>query len=147
MICLAVAVPLIFAGVAIAAVHVAEPTPAGVWITVDDHTHQPRGTVRIYEENGKFLGKIESSVNPREMTARCGKCTDDRKNAPVIGLVIMRGVTKRGSEYEGGHILDPDTGSIYRCRFTLSADGAKLFLRGYIGVSLLGRTQTWTRSR
>ena len=58
----------------------------------------------------------------------------------------MRGVARHGEEYEGGHILDPDTGSIYRCRFTISPDGQKLFLRGYLGVSLLGRTQTWTRA-
>jgi uncharacterized protein (DUF2147 family) len=124
----------------------AESSPAGLWITVDDKTHMPRGSVRVYEENGTFSSRIETSFNPNDLTERCDKCTDDRKDAPIIGLVIMRGMTKHGAGYEGGTILDPDTGSIYRCRFTLSADGRKLSVRGYLGISLLGRTQTWTRA-
>lgn len=113
---------------------------------MDDHTHKPRGVVRIYEQDGTFFGKIETSFDPEERVARCEKCADDRKNAPILGLIILRGITKRGEEYSGGEILDPDTGSIYRCRFTLSSDGEKLFVRGFLGVSLLGRTQTWFRT-
>ncbi len=113
---------------------------------MDDKTHKPRGIVRIYEENGTFFGRIETSFNPEELTARCRKCSGDRKDAPVIGLVIMRGLTKRGGEYSGGEILDPETGWTYRCRFTLSGEGEKLFVRGYLGMSLLGRTQTWFRT-
>ncbi len=58
----------------------------------------------------------------------------------------MRGITKHGSEYGGGEILDPETGWTYRCRFTISAEGEKLFVRGYLGLAVLGRTQTWTRA-
>lgn len=123
----------------------AEPSPAGLWKTFDDKTHQPRGTIRIYEENGSLSGKIESSFTPAERTELCDKCSGDRKNEPIIGLVIMRGMKKHGDEYDGGNILDPETGSIYKCRLTVSPDGDKLFLRGYIGMSLFGRTQTWTR--
>ncbi len=122
-----------------------ELSPVGFWRTMDDKTHQPRGIVRIYEENNQFFGKIETSFDPEEMTAHCEKCTGDRKDAPLIGLVIMRGVTKRGSEYGGGEILDPETGWVYRCRFVLSGQGSKLLVRGYLGVSMLGRTQTWVR--
>ena len=122
-----------------------ELSPTGLWTTIDDKTHRPRGTVRIYEENGFFFGKIESSFDRAEEAARCEKCLDDRKDKPILGLVIMRGLKKDGSEYTGGDIIDPDTGSLYRCRFTLSADGMKLSLRGYIGISLLGRTQVWIR--
>lgn len=122
-----------------------EPSPVGLWKTVDDKTNKPRGIVRIYEENGAFAGKIETSFDPEERTARCEKCTGERKNAPVIGLVILRGIRKHGAEYGGGEILDPETGSIYRCRFTLSREGAKLFMRGYLGIPVLGRTQTWIR--
>ncbi len=136
--CLALGVPLMIAA--------AEPSPVGLWRTVDDKTHKPRGIVRIYEENGTFFGRIETSFNPEELTARCRKCSGDRKDAPVIGLVIMRGLTKRGGEYSGGEILDPETGWTYRCRFTLSGEGEKLFVRGYLGMSLLGRTQTWFRT-
>ena len=87
-----------------------ESSPAGLWKTFDDRTHQPRGTVLIYEENGVFFGKIESSFNPGELSERCHGCQGDRKDAPVIGLVIMRGMTKHGSEFEGGDILDPKRG-------------------------------------
>jgi uncharacterized protein (DUF2147 family) len=123
-----------------------EPSPVGLWKTVDDRTHKPRAIIRIYEEKGAFFGRIEYSFDPEELTARCEKCSGDRKDAPVIGLVIMRGITKQGSEYRGGEILDPETGWIYRCRFTLSMEGEKLFVRGYLGLAVLGRTQTWTRA-
>lgn len=122
------------------------PSPVGLWETVDDHTHKPRGVVRIYEENGMFFGRIEAGFDPEERVARCDKCTGESKDAPIVGLVIMRGIVKRGGEYSGGEILDPETGSTYRCRFTLSGEGEKLFLRGYLGVSLFGRTQTWFRT-
>jgi uncharacterized protein (DUF2147 family) len=122
-----------------------EPSPVGLWRTVDDRTNKPRGIIRIYVENGAFFGRIETSFDPEELTAHCDKCPGDRKNAPLIGLVVLRGITKRGSEYGGGEILDPETGSIYRCRFTLSSEGEKLFVRGYLGIAVLGRTQTWTR--
>jgi uncharacterized protein (DUF2147 family) len=120
-------------------------SPAGLWKTFDDHTHKPRGTVRIYEENGLFFGRIESSFNPAEMTERCFKCSGDRKDAPILGLVIIRNMKKNGAEYDGGDILDPENGSVYKCRFTLSADGQKLQVRGYLGLSIFGRTQTWVR--
>lgn len=124
----------------------ADPNPVGLWRTVDDHTHKPRGIVRIYEENGVFFGRIETSFDSEERAGHCEKCTDDRKGAPIVGLVIMRGITRHGAQYQGGEILDPDTGSIYRCRFTLSGDGDKLFIRGFLGIALLGRTQTWFRT-
>lgn len=122
-------------------------SPAGLWKTFDDRTHKARGVVRIFEENGALSGRIESSFIPEEEKERCDKCSGDRKGAPIIGLVIMRGVRKHGSEYEGGDILDPETGSIYKCKMTLSSDGEKLFVRGYLGLSLLGRTQTWVRMK
>jgi len=123
----------------------AEGSPVGLWKTFDDRTHKARGTILIYEENGIFFGRIESSFNPEELTGHCDKCSGDRKGAPVIGLVIMRGITRHGSEYDGGEILDPETGYVYRCKFLLSGDGEKLFVRGYLGVSIFGRTQTWIR--
>jgi uncharacterized protein (DUF2147 family) len=123
----------------------AEISPSGLWKTFDDRTHKARGTVRIYEENGVFFGKIESSFNPDEVTEHCGKCAGDRKDEPIIGLVFLRGMTRHGSEYDGGDILDPESGYVYRCRFALSNDGEKLLVRGYLGLSIFGRTQTWIR--
>lgn len=123
----------------------AEISPAGLWKTIDDKTHKPRGTVRIYEDNGLWYGRVESSFNPAEQLARCDNCSDNRRGQPVIGMVILRGISKHGSDYGGGDILDPETGTVYRCRFSLSANGQKLLVRGFIGISILGRTQTWSR--
>jgi uncharacterized protein (DUF2147 family) len=123
----------------------ADVSPAGLWKTYDDHTHKPRGTVRIYEENGLYFGRIESSFNPAEFAERCMKCVGDRKDAPVIGLVIIRNMKKNGSEYDGGDVLDPENGSVYRCRLTPSPDGRQLLVRAYLGMALFGRTQTWVR--
>jgi uncharacterized protein (DUF2147 family) len=122
-----------------------ERSPAGLWKTFDDRTHRARGTIRIYEENGTLSGRIESSFTPEEQTERCDKCPGDRKDAPIIGLVVLRGMRKDGSEYAGGDILDPETGSVYKCRLTLGSDGEKLFVRGYLGLPVFGRTQTWIR--
>jgi uncharacterized protein (DUF2147 family) len=72
-------------------------------------------------------------------------CSDDRKNQPINGLEIIRNMSRRDEEYAGGEILDPDSGWVYRCKFHLEDGGQKLLVRGYLGISLFGRTQTWTR--
>ena len=120
-------------------------SPLGLWKTVDDKTGMPRAMVRIYLQDGKYFGRIEQSFAPGAETRVCSVCTDERKNQPIIGLLIIRNVTLRDGEYGGGDILDPDTGSVYRCKFRLDKDGAVLVVRGFIGISLLGRTQTWRR--
>ena len=122
-----------------------DSSPAGVWRTIDDNTHKARGLIRLYEHNGEIFGKIEASFDPKEAKEVCDLCTGDRKNQPVIGLVVMRNMKKHGAEYSGGDILDPDTGNIYRCKFTMEDGGRKLLVRGYIGFSLLGRSQVWLR--
>lgn len=123
----------------------ADPGPAGLWKTIDDKTKRPRGTVLIYEQDGLFFGKIASTFNPAEAREKCVSCRDERKDQPVIGLLILRNMKENGSQFDGGDILDPDTGKVYRCRMQLTDGGAKLILRGYIGFSLLGRSQTWLR--
>ena len=123
----------------------AEPGITGRWRTVDDKTGKPKGIVSIYEQNGQFFGKIESSLDPKEANKICDLCKDERKNKPVTGMVFLRHLKRSGDEYSGGDILDPDTGTIYRCKAKLAEGGKKLVVRGYIGISLLGRSQTWTR--
>jgi uncharacterized protein (DUF2147 family) len=125
----------------------AEISPAGLWTTFDDKTLQPRGTVRVYEDNGLWFGRIESSFNPAERQERCDKCSGSRRDQPVIGMVIMRGLSGHGLEYSGGDILDPEKGMVYRCRISLIANGQKLLVRGFVGMSILGRTQTWIRKQ
>jgi len=122
-----------------------DPSPEGVWRTIDDNTHKARGLIRLYEQNGEVFGRVEASFDPKEANEVCERCSDDRKNKRVVGMVVMRNMKKRGTEYVGGDILDPDTGLVYRCKFTLADGGRKLVVRGFIGISLLGRSQTWIR--
>src|SRR5579863_8306540 len=97
----------------------ADPTPTGLWRTVDDKTGKPRSLVRLYEEAGRIFGKIDKSLDPKEAKERCELCSDERKNQPVVGMVFLRRMTKSGDEYSGGDILDPDTGVVYRCKFRM----------------------------
>ena len=136
----------LFAGIpAIGAQAADSRSPIGLWKTVDDKTGMPRAMVRIYLQDGKYFGRIEQSFTAGAQTRVCSKCTDQRKDQPIIGLVIMRNVAVRDGEYSGGDILDPDNGSVYRCKFHFEKDGAQLVVRGFIGISLLGRSQTWAR--
>lgn len=122
-----------------------ESSPTGLWRTTDDKTGKPRGLVRIYEEGGRLFGKVEGSLDPAKSQERCEKCTDSRKNQPMLGMVILRSMERKGDEYSGGDILDPDTGSVYKCKLKLVEGGNKLLVRGFVGFSLLGRTQVWLR--
>ncbi len=125
----------------------AEPTAAGVWKTINEKTNKPDSIVRIVETNGEFSGTIEKIFpEPGEDPApKCDKCEGKFKNQPIIGMTFMWGFKRDGAKYSGGEILDPDEGQIYHCRMELSADGGKLDVRGYVGIPLFGRTQTWTR--
>ena len=122
-------------------------SPAGKWKTVDDKTGKPASIVEVLEVNGELQGKVLTVFSPPSDTPTpiCDLCSGDRKNKPVIGMTIMWGLKRSGAAYSGGQILDPDNGKIYRCNVTLVEGGKKLDVRGYIGISLLGRTQTWLR--
>ncbi|MEP6883662.1 MAG: DUF2147 domain-containing protein [Gammaproteobacteria bacterium] len=120
-------------------------SPLGLWKTFDDKTGMPRALVRIYLQDEKYFGRIEQTFTPGAETRVCLMCKDDRKNQPIIGLLIIRNITLRDGEYGGGDILDPESGSVYRCKFHLENDGSVLVVRGFIGFSLLGRSQTWRR--
>ncbi len=120
-------------------------SPLGVWKTFDDKTGNARAIVRIYEKDGKLFGKIEQSFTPGAESRVCAVCTDDRKNQPIIGLVIVRNMSPDGGEFSGGDILDPESGSVYHCKMHVEREGTRLIVRGYIGFSLLGRSQTWQR--
>ena len=135
-----------FAAIALVAPPSAADPITGLWKTFDDKTHQVRGVMRLYEQDGAVFGKIESSVDPKEAADVCDKCTGDRQNKPIIGLVILRQMKRTGeNEYTGGDILDPDTGSVYKCKITVADGGKKLVVRGFVGFSLLGRSQNWIR--
>ena len=128
-------------------VYAADPSPLGLWKTIDDNTGQPRGLVRIREVNGQYEGKVEKIFpKPGEpQNPNCEKCEGSQRNQPVMGMTILWGLTKQGEEYRGGEILDPENGKIYRARVKLIDNGQRLDVRGFIGVSLFGRSQIWLR--
>ena len=120
-------------------------SPVGLWKTVDDKTGNAGAVVRIYESDVRFFGKIEQLFKPGAESFLCVACTDERKNKPIVGLIIIRNIMAGDRSYSGGDILDPDSGTVYRCNFHLDKDGSVLIVRGYIGFSLLGRSKTWHR--
>jgi hypothetical protein len=63
----------------------------------------------------------------------------------MLGLTIVTGMKRHGLKYTDGHILDPRDGSVYNAQIEVSPDGQNLYLRGYIGMPVLGQTKTWTR--
>src|SRR5215831_3744983 len=120
-------------------------SPVGLWETIDDKTGKPTAIVEIFEREQRLYGRIEQILTGADPNSVCVACTDDRKNKPIIGMIIIRGIKPVGPEYGGGDILDPDSGSVYRCKMHLEKNGSELIVRGDIGLSLFGRSQTWHR--
>ena len=116
----------------------------GKWYTVDDDDNMKKSIVEIYENDGKIYAKILKLVRPEDEGKLCEKCEGDLYNKPVEGMVIINGLKKDDDEWSGGTILDPKNGSFYKCYIQLEGPD-KLKVRGYIGFSLLGRTQYWYR--
>jgi uncharacterized protein (DUF2147 family) len=122
-------------------------SPVGTWQTIDDHTGQPKALVQITRDNsGTLSGTIIKGLNVDDNSdRRCMACTDARKNQPMLGMTIINDMKKEGDGWDSGQILDPENGKIYKCKMHLEDFGRKLVVRGYIGVSLLGRSQVWIR--
>ena len=127
----------------------AQNTPVGLWKTIDDESKKEKSLVRITEAGGVFSGKIEKLLDPdTKPDAKCDKCSDERKDQPILGLPIIRNVKANANDatlWDGGEILDPNNGKTYKVRLKPADGGKKLEVRGYIGAPLLGRTQTWHR--
>lgn len=123
-------------------------SPVGLWKTIDDKTKMPRSLVRIVETNGVYEGRIEQLLNRQpddDPQNLCRACPGDLKDKPLVGMTILTGLKKDGDVYAGGEILDPKNGKSYRCKMETIEGGKKLSVRGFIGISLIGRTQTWLR--
>lgn len=113
----------------------------GKWRTIDDETGKPKSVVEITKKSdGKYYAKVvQLLIKPED--PNCSKCKDDRKGKPVLGMEVIRGLSKDGSEFSGGTITNPKDGKTYKC--TIKKEGNTLLVRGYVGISAFGRTQTW----
>lgn len=121
-------------------------SPVGTWTTIDDKTGQKRAEVRLeLQENGELTGKILKVYKQKGDTGVCKNCPGSFKNKPIKGLTFLWGLQKkRPGLWTGGHVLDAKSGKIYNAKITVKEN--RLYLRGYMGLSMLGRTQVWVRN-
>lgn len=126
-----------------------DTSPVGLWKNIDDVSGKSRALIRITETNGTLQGTVEQvfPAPSEDQNPKCVKCEGALKNAPIVGLQILSGLKKDGDDYADGQILDPESGELYRSKLHLLDGGRKLNVRGYIGISLLGRSQTWIRQQ
>jgi uncharacterized protein (DUF2147 family) len=121
----------------------------GRWKTVDGATGKAKSIVVVWEQDTRLYGKIEKLVDPdpNDPDPRCTRCEGALKDRPLVGLRILWDLKKNGDEWSGGKILDPENGKAYRCSMAVEIGGKKLKVRGFIGLSLLGRTEYWLRDQ
>lgn len=118
----------------------------GKWKTIDDQTGEAKAVVEFYEKGGKVFGRIVNIIKEEDRNGRCELCSssDPRKDQLVQGMTIIRNLVPKGKEWVDGDILDPENGKVYSCKIWI--EGGDLMVRGYVGFSLMGRTQVWKKA-
>jgi len=126
-----------------------QPSAAGLWEQVDEKTGKAESWFSIVEKDGVYIGNIVKMFpkpgDPPPETFRCTKCEGSEKDAPVLGLALVKGMKRNGLKYEGGTIMDPRDGSVYQALMEVSPDNKHLEVRGFLGLALFGRSQIWNR--
>ncbi len=136
------------AAVFVSAATAADATPEGLWKTIDDETGKPKSHIRVAIKDGTLTGTIEKLLPPTDPNVVCGACTGALKDKPIVGMTILTGMKKGDDGYKDGQIIDPKNGKSYKALLWLDPeDSNKLNVRGYVGVSLFGRSQTWIRAK
>lgn len=135
----------LLAGLTLATAQAESMSAEGQWRTIDDDSGEPKSIVRIYQDDGELKGQIVELLNPSEPNPRCTECEGERADQPIEGMEIIWGLERDGDEWVDGHILDPNNGKEYKAKLEVTEGGSRLEVRGYIGFSLMGRTQVWER--
>jgi uncharacterized protein (DUF2147 family) len=142
---LAAALGIAFAFVVVNPACAGPDSPVGLWKNIDDKTGEAKALIRIEQVDGELRGVIEQVLTPGRADAVCDQCEGELRGKPIRGMRILEGLRKAGDWWEGGTILDPNNGKSYRSQLRTVDGGARLEVRGYIGMPILGRTQTWVR--
>lgn len=142
---MAAALGIAFAFVVVRPASADPDSPVGLWKSIDDKSGEAKALIRIQEVDGELRGVIESILTPGRADAVCDKCEGELRGKPIRGMRILEGLRKVGDWWEGGTILDPKNGKTYRSQLRTAEGGSRLEVRGYIGMPILGRTQTWVR--
>jgi uncharacterized protein (DUF2147 family) len=125
----------------------ADLSPVGRWRTIDDKTGEQTGVVDIVQSGDELTGRVIKIIpkpgDPADPV--CKKCDGPERDQRIVGMMILKGFKRDGDEWDGGTILDPRSGNVYSSELRLDDGGKKLLVRGYIGISLIGRTATWIR--